>query len=86
MKLGNYIDSLKGKTVSILVDVNRNHLFKESYNGIIDEVGEDFIVLDTNNDKFHIKKIIIQKELVLSVWEFNMKNYSRKDKLREITA
>ena len=34
MNLNNKIDLLKGEIVNVLLDLNKNHLLKESYNGI----------------------------------------------------
>lgn len=64
------IGELLGKTVSVLIDVNRNHILKESYSGIFEEIGEDYVVVDLNNPKFYIKRAVFKLDLILSVWEY----------------
>jgi hypothetical protein len=71
MNLNDKIDLLKGEVVSVLLDLNKNHLLKESYNGTLTETGEDYIILETNNPNFHIKTLIIKKNLILSVWIYS---------------
>lgn len=65
------LEQLKGKPVSLLIDINRNETFKESYSGKITEIGDDFVILDTDNPQFHVKNLLIKSDLILSVWEFN---------------
>jgi hypothetical protein len=57
--------------VSLLIDVNRNEILKESYNDLITEIGDDYVLLDTNNPDFHVKSLLIKADMILSVWEFN---------------
>lgn len=69
------LNELKNKQVSLLLDLNKNNLLKESYCGIVEEVGEDYVVLNPNNPSFFIKRLYIKKELIISVWELDSKIY-----------
>ena len=64
------LNSWLGKRVSVLLSLNRSALLKESYNGIITKTGEDYIELSINNPAFHIKTLLIRKEIILSLWEY----------------
>ena len=71
----------KDKVVSILLDVNRNEFLKESYNGTLKEVGEDYIVLVTNNPNFHIAELLLRKDIIISIWLYNEDYLKNKEKL-----
>jgi len=65
----NKLNELKDTKVSILLDLNKCSLFKESYSGIIKEIGDDYIILDTNNSNFFIKSLLLRKDLIVSIWK-----------------
>lgn len=69
-----------GETVSILLLLPKTETSKlnETYNGILKEVIDGVLVLDTNNPNFHIKKVVCKCDLVISVWIYRMEKYIKK--------
>lgn len=69
----------KDKKVSILLDVHRNEFLKESYSGTLKEIGDDYIVLVTNNPNFHIAELLLRKDVILSIWLYNEEYLKNKE-------
>ena len=69
-----------GETVSLLLRLPKTETSKlnETYNGTIKEVTNRVVVLDTNNPNFHIKTVVCNCELVISIWIYNMEKYKKK--------
>lgn len=65
--------------VSILLNVPKQEGGDklETYNGIIEDVLEETLILDTDNDKFHIKKVVVNVSMVVSLWIYD-KNWYKK--------
>ncbi len=68
-----------GETVSILLLLPKTETSKlnETYNGILREVTDGVLVLDTNNPSFHIKEVVCKCDLVISMWIYKEK-YKKK--------
>ena len=70
-------NKLIGRTVSILITGKEDKT--ENYMGIIEDITDDgFIILNPNNPKFTIEKIIFKADLIKSVWVY-INGYSSKE-------
>jgi hypothetical protein len=63
----DYFGCLVGQRLSVLLDLNRDETYKESYVGTLEVNGIDFIVLQTER---RIKRLIVRKSLIQSVWVY----------------
>jgi len=59
-------DALRGATISVLF-TGRNNI-KEAYTGMVEEVGEDHIILKFFDSAHTIDRIIVKKDVVESIW------------------
>ena len=66
---------LEGNKLSIATNKQKENGTPESYIGFLDEVGEDFVVLDyaraTTNSNNTIAKVIILTSTIVGVWVYS---------------
>lgn len=67
-----YLETLLGKNVSILVDLNSkgDPNLKENYRGIVEKVGKDFISLRMTLGTDTRVRVVVKTYLIISVWEY----------------
>ncbi len=74
---------LDEERVSIMINSNKPYSnTKETYIGYISDVTNDFITLDVDFEVtgYPIKKIIIRKNMILSVWVYKDRVYTPPNK------
>lgn len=62
-------DYLNHKKVSLLVDNDIRKGFRESYVGVLQNIDDEWIYLDTAGNP-RIRSLFIRKSMILSIWEY----------------